>query len=147
MVVVVWCAQWVIWCQGFYLNNHPPALMAPLSSGHCTQRMMMTMAIIVMMMIANLSMAVSLFFLVVFNPHVVQILIDIFRIFIRLKSVHCLALSLSHSVITWTSLSCSMDWLKLIHGFVKGVFLALCLTKPSCSVTKITMLVKASVLR
>ena len=82
MVVVVWCAQWVIWCQGFYLNNHPPALMAPLSSGHCTQRMMMTKAILVMIMIANLPMAVSLFFLVFFNPHVVQILIDRFRIFI-----------------------------------------------------------------
>ena len=97
MVVVVWCAQWVIWCQGFYLNNHPPALMAPLSSGHCTQRIMMTMGITVMIMIANLSMAVSL--LLFFKPHIVQILIYTYRFRIILSDSISLFIALPrHSV-------------------------------------------------
>ena len=45
-------------------------------------------------------------------------------------------------------LSCYIDFQKLLHGLLFFVFLALCQTKPSCNLTKISKLdVEASVLK
>ena len=63
------------------------------------------------------------------------------KIFIGPQSGHCLALAV-RQLPCWMLFklffrSCFMDFSKLLHGFVKVIFLALCQTKPSWSWTKI----------